>query len=99
MNLEALSLPEDLLLSAQGHVALITLNRPPHNFFDLTWIRELASIFEGLDRDGRLSWVQRVAPFVLVLISLSRAHKRLLAPRQAIPFMTKRCAYSAAKSR
>ena len=49
MNLEALLIPEDLLLSAQGHVALITLNRPPHNFFDLTWIRELASIFEGLD--------------------------------------------------
>lgn len=52
MNLEALSIPEDLLLSAQGHVALITLNRPPHNFFDLTWIRELASIFEGLDRES-----------------------------------------------
>jgi enoyl-CoA hydratase/carnithine racemase len=50
MHIDQLSIPNDLAVSAQGHVALVTLRRPPHNFFDLAWIRDLASIFEGLDR-------------------------------------------------
>lgn len=52
MYIDRLSIPNDLAVSARGHVALVTLRRPPHNFFDLGWIRDLAGIFEGLDRQA-----------------------------------------------
>ncbi|MFU8817303.1 MAG: enoyl-CoA hydratase/isomerase family protein [Pseudomonadales bacterium] len=32
-----------------GHVALVEINRPPNNFFDVTLINGLADIFEELD--------------------------------------------------
>ena len=51
MNIDQRSIPNDLAVEAQGHVALVTLKRPPHNFFDLYWIRDLAGIFEALDRE------------------------------------------------
>ena len=34
-----------------GHVALVEIKRPPHNFFDVALIKELASAFEALDAD------------------------------------------------
>ena len=35
-----------------GHVALVEIRRPPHNFFDVALIKELASAFEALDADA-----------------------------------------------
>jgi len=35
----------------QGHVATIALNRPPHNFLDLPFVRELADAFDALSKD------------------------------------------------
>jgi enoyl-CoA hydratase/carnithine racemase len=34
-----------------GHVALVEIRRPPHNFFEVALIRELAGAFEALDDD------------------------------------------------
>jgi enoyl-CoA hydratase/carnithine racemase len=34
-----------------GHVALVEIRRPPHNFFDAALIREIATAFEALDAD------------------------------------------------
>jgi enoyl-CoA hydratase/carnithine racemase len=34
-----------------GHVALVEIRRPPHNYFDVPLIREIASAFEALDAD------------------------------------------------
>ena len=34
-----------------GNVATIEMRRPPHNFFDMTMIREIADALEGYDKD------------------------------------------------
>jgi enoyl-CoA hydratase/carnithine racemase len=43
---------DDLLVSRDGHVGLIELNRPPHNFFDHGLIRAVADAADAFDRDG-----------------------------------------------
>ena len=42
----------DLLISRDGHVGLIEINRPPYNFFDHELIRQLADAAEAFDADG-----------------------------------------------
>ena len=32
-----------------GHVALVEIRRPPHNYFDVALIRKLATALEALD--------------------------------------------------
>jgi enoyl-CoA hydratase/carnithine racemase len=34
-----------------GHVPLVEIRRPPHNYFDVALIRELATAFGALDAD------------------------------------------------
>ena len=41
----------DVSVSVKNHVALVEINRPPHNFFDAILIGSLAQAFEDLDRD------------------------------------------------
>src|SRR5512137_1020293 len=43
--------PADIGLTRDGHVAIVEIRRPPHNFFDIALIRGLADLFEALDRD------------------------------------------------
>src|SRR5947207_2707214 len=43
---------KDIGVEKIGHVALVEIRRPPHNFFDVTLIKELASAFEALDADA-----------------------------------------------
>jgi enoyl-CoA hydratase/carnithine racemase len=40
---------KDLGLDLNGHVATIEISRPPHNFFDVALIGEIASVLEALD--------------------------------------------------
>ncbi len=42
----------DISVEKTGHVALVEIRRPPHNFFDIALIREIASAFEALDADA-----------------------------------------------
>jgi enoyl-CoA hydratase/carnithine racemase len=42
----------DVSVSMDGHVALVEIHRPPHNFFDAALIASLAGAFEALDRDA-----------------------------------------------
>ena len=42
----------DIGVAKAGHVALVEIRRPPHNFFDVALIRELASAFEAFDADA-----------------------------------------------
>lgn len=42
---------KDISLEMKGHVAVITLRRPPHNYFDNALIREIAHAFEQCDSD------------------------------------------------
>ncbi len=44
----------DLLVDIDGHVATVTLNRPPHNFLDFDQIGHLADTLEGLERSGEI---------------------------------------------
>jgi enoyl-CoA hydratase/carnithine racemase len=44
----------DIELSNQGHVAIIEIQRPPHNFFDYSLIQQIASAMEAVDEDGNL---------------------------------------------
>ena len=41
----------DLKISRDGHVALIEICRPPHNFFDYALIKQIADSLEALDHD------------------------------------------------
>ena len=42
----------DVAVTLNGHVALVEIHRPPHNFFDDQLIRDLATAFETLDADS-----------------------------------------------
>ena len=41
----------DIGVDMHGHVALIEIRRPPHNFFDVALIQEIAGALEALDED------------------------------------------------
>ena len=41
---------KDVAVEISDAVATVEIRRPPHNFFDLALIRQLADAFEGLDR-------------------------------------------------
>jgi enoyl-CoA hydratase/carnithine racemase len=41
----------DVSVTLEGHVALVEIHRPPHNFFDHQLLKNLASAFEALDKD------------------------------------------------
>lgn len=43
----------DISVQMTGHVAVIEIQRPPHNFFDQTLIAQLADIFEALDKEDQ----------------------------------------------
>jgi enoyl-CoA hydratase/carnithine racemase len=42
----------DITVDKTGHVALIEIRRPPHNYFDIALIKEIAAALEALDEDG-----------------------------------------------
>lgn len=44
----------DITLEHDGHVALVTLRKPPHNYFDNALIREIARAFEECDNDANV---------------------------------------------
>jgi enoyl-CoA hydratase/carnithine racemase len=41
----------DIGVEKSGHVALVEIRRPPHNFFDIPLINEIAEAFESFDED------------------------------------------------
>jgi enoyl-CoA hydratase/carnithine racemase len=41
----------EIVVTHEGHVALIEMQRPPHNFVDIHFVRQLADILEALDAD------------------------------------------------
>ena len=41
----------DTSVRADGHVALIEIHRPPHNYFDAQLIQDLADAFDAMDND------------------------------------------------
>src|SRR5262249_44572183 len=43
---------KDIVVDKSGFVALVEIRRPPHNFFDIALIREIADALEALDEDG-----------------------------------------------
>ena len=43
---------DDLAVSLDGHVALVEIRRPPHNYFDHALIGAIADAFEALDREA-----------------------------------------------
>jgi len=43
---------KDIGVEKSGHVALIEIRRPPHNFFDIPLIQEIAGALEALDADA-----------------------------------------------
>jgi enoyl-CoA hydratase/carnithine racemase len=43
---------EDLIVEHHGHVAVVEINRPPNNFFDVALINGIAEVFEELDEES-----------------------------------------------
>lgn len=42
---------KDIGVSNEGHVGVVEIQRPPHNFFDNALINQIADAFEAFDRD------------------------------------------------
>lgn len=42
----------DINVSLQNHVAIVEIQRPPHNFFDVALIEDLADAFAAMDADN-----------------------------------------------
>ena len=40
---------KDLGVSITNHVATVEIRRPPHNFFDMSLIQQIADTYEHLD--------------------------------------------------
>jgi enoyl-CoA hydratase/carnithine racemase len=45
---------QEITISKSGHVATVTLNRPPNNHVSVDLMRDLADALEGLDGDGEV---------------------------------------------
>lgn len=43
----------EIAITWDGHVATVEMRRPPHNFFDLALLQEMADAFEALEADRR----------------------------------------------
>ena len=41
----------DIAVAKSGNIATVEIRRPPHNFFDMALIRQIADAFEGYDKD------------------------------------------------
>lgn len=44
----------DVAISTSGRVAVVEICRPPHNYFDVALIEDLATAFEAIDADDEL---------------------------------------------
>jgi enoyl-CoA hydratase/carnithine racemase len=44
----------DITIERSGNVATIVIQRPPHNFFDMSLIKQIADAFEGFDKDTNI---------------------------------------------
>ena len=42
---------DDISVTLNDHVAVVEIQRPPHNFFDVSLIRQIANAFDTLDND------------------------------------------------
>ena len=45
---------QDVGVEIVGHVAVVEMRRPPHNYFDVELMNALGQIFEDIDEDGAL---------------------------------------------
>ena len=43
---------DDLSVVLEGHIATITIQRPPNNFFDYLLIQQIADVLEDLDEES-----------------------------------------------
>ncbi|MFN3584207.1 enoyl-CoA hydratase/isomerase family protein [Phenylobacterium sp.] len=44
---------DHVTVAMDGHVAVVTLDRPPHNFVSVDFMRDLADALEAVDADGQ----------------------------------------------
>lgn len=44
----------DIGVETQGHVGIVEIRRAPHNFFDMSLIKQIADAFEGFDKDTNI---------------------------------------------
>jgi enoyl-CoA hydratase/carnithine racemase len=49
-----MSATKDIGVSSEGHVGIVEIQRPPHNFFDNALINQIADAFEAFDRDNNI---------------------------------------------
>jgi enoyl-CoA hydratase/carnithine racemase len=49
-----MSATKDIGVSSEGHVGIVEIQRPPHNFFDNALINHIADAFEAFDKDNNI---------------------------------------------
>ena len=45
---------DDIEVTIRDHVAIIEIQRPPHNFFDYSLIQQIANAMAAVDKDTNL---------------------------------------------
>lgn len=45
---------KDIGITTEGHVGIVEIRRPPHNFFDNALINQIADAFEAFDKDNNV---------------------------------------------
>ena len=45
---------QDIGISSEGHVGIVEIQRPPHNYFDNALINQIADAYEAFDRDDNI---------------------------------------------
>nr|WP_281355046.1 enoyl-CoA hydratase/isomerase family protein [Comamonas jiangduensis] len=92
-----------LNISTQGHIGIVELNKPPHNFFDQPLIASLADAWEAFEADKKIRVILLCANGKSFCAGADFADKstreKNAASSKPIPCMRKLCACMAAPNR
>ena len=79
---------KDIGVSSEGHVGVVEIQRPPHNFFDNSLINQIADAFEAFDKDNEIRAYVLCAQgksFCILILhkekSIAPSCRALLAPK------------------
>ena len=82
MTSPAAAAPADVGVDLDGHVALVEMRRPPHNYFDIALIAALADAFEALEADARCRAIVLAAQGTAFCAGADLSNREAAAPEQ-----------------
>jgi enoyl-CoA hydratase/carnithine racemase len=73
---------EDIGIHSDGHVAVVEIRRPPHNYFDIALIAALADAFEALEADAHCRAIVLAAQGTAFCAGADFARREASTPEQ-----------------